>query len=133
MNNALSCDIITPLMDTRVHKFTADNFKAGFLVDEELMAGISEIAEEPGTFSAFVVRHTTGEMLGVQKFTNLFEAIRTINDIPRTWEFESVKKCGNGNCKAGSCGKSGGGCGIQQSTIEPNGASGAPCGLGVDC
>jgi hypothetical protein len=91
-------------------KFTAENYKAGFLLDEELMAGISESTESPGLFTAYVVRHTTGETLGTQQFTDVFEALRIINDIPRQWTFESTSKCG-GNCAAGGCGKKGGGCG----------------------
>jgi hypothetical protein len=87
-------------------KFTADNFKSGFLIDEELLAGISETPDSPGVFTAYVVRHTTGETLGSQQYTNVFEAIRTINNIERHWSFESTSKCG-GNCASGSCGKSG--------------------------
>ncbi len=93
-----------------MEKFTADNFKKGFLIDDELMAGISEIPESPGTYTAFVVRHTTGETLGAQQFSDLFEAIRALNDIPRDWTYEAVSKCGSGNCGSGKCGK-GGGCG----------------------
>jgi hypothetical protein len=88
-------------------KFTADNFKSGFLVDEELMAGISE--DQPGQFTAFVVRHSTGEMLGAHQYENVFEAIRALNDIPRNWTYESVKRCGGGNCANGKC--AAGGCG----------------------
>ncbi len=100
-------------------KFTADNFKTGFLIDEELMAGITEPADAPGTYTAYVVRHTTGETLGVQQFTNAFEAIRTLNDIPREWTYEAISKCGSGNCgKDGGCGKKGGGCG-KKSKAEP--------------
>lgn len=79
-------------------------------MDEELMAGISDVKDAPGTFTAFVVRHTTGETLGSQQFTNVFEAIRTINGIPREWKFEAVSRCGGGNCGTGACGKEGGGC-----------------------
>ncbi len=103
-------------------KFTADNYKNGFLVDEELMAGISEFKEHPGTFTAFVVRHTTGETLGAQEFTNVFEAIRTLNDIPREWTYEAVSKCG-GNCANGNCRKGGGGC----SRFEKNEKSDEAC------
>ena len=84
-------------------------------MDEELMAGITEIEDSPGHYSAYVLRHTTGETLGVQAFDNLFEAIRTLNDIPREWNFEAVSKCGGkkaaqaagiepaGDCSTGSC------------------------------
>ena len=98
-----------------MNKFTAENYNSGFLLDEELMAGITEEQNAPGVFTAYVVRHTTGETLGVQQFTNLFEALRVINDIPRPWTFESTKKCG-GNCAAGGCGKNGGGCGRKKSS-----------------
>jgi hypothetical protein len=107
-------------------KFTVDNFRAGFLIDEELMAGITETEEAPGTYTAYVVRHTTGETLGTQQFTNPFEAIRTLNDIPREWTFEAISKCGSGNCgKEGGCGKAGGGaCGKRAiAPIDPEEAS----------
>jgi hypothetical protein len=103
-------------------KFTADNFKKGFLIDEELIAGITEETETPGNFTAYVVRHTTGETLGTQQFTDIFEAIRTLNAIPREWSYESVSKCG-GNCAAGSCGKSGGGCGKKKAVSAMAGAT----------
>ena len=109
-------------------KFTADNFLKGFLIDDELMAGISEVKEAPGTYSAFVVRHTTGETLGVQQFTDLFEAIRTLNGIPREWAYEAISKCGSGNCKSGSCGKEGGGCGMKSvSSGTPEACSTGNC------
>lgn len=95
-----------------MEKFTAENFKKGFLIDEELMAGISESTEMPGHFHAYVVRHTTGETLGNQEFDNLFEAIRTINDIQRDWTYEAISKCGGGNCGSGKCGT--GSCGAKK-------------------
>jgi hypothetical protein len=94
-------------------KLTLENHSKGFLMDEELMAGISEDKETKGTYHAFVVRHTTGETLAFQKFTNLFEAIRTLNDVPRNWAFEAVSRCGSGNCGTGKCGK-GGRCGTKK-------------------
>lgn len=97
-------------MDATPQKFNSDNYRSGFLVDEELMAGISE--DEPGVFTAYVVRHTTGEMLGAHQYSNAFEAIRAINDIPRNWSYESVKKCGGGNCGNRKC--AGGGCGSKK-------------------
>ncbi len=88
-------------------KFTADNYKSGFLMDEELLAGISESVDQPGVYTAYVIRHTTGETLGVQNFNTVFEAIRTLNDIPREWTFDKVSKCGGGNCGSGKCGENG--------------------------
>jgi hypothetical protein len=93
-----------------MEKFTAENFKKGFLVDEELMAGITESPEAPGLYTAYVVRHTTGETLGSQQFNDLFEAVRTINDIQREWSYEAISKCGGGNCGSGKCGT--GACGM---------------------
>ena len=87
-------------------------------MDEELMAGISELQDAPGNFTAYVVRHTTGETLGVQQFTDVFEAIRTLNEIPRTWNFEAVSRCGGGNCGTGACGKNGGGCGKKSANAD---------------
>jgi len=101
-----------------MEKFTSENFKKGFLVDEELMAGITENPDTPGIFTAYVVRHTTGETLGNQEFSDLFEAIRTINDIQREWSFEAISKCGGGGSCGGSgkCGgKGGGSCGNKNS------------------
>jgi hypothetical protein len=90
-----------------MEKFTAENFNKGFLVDDELMAGIAEIPDQPGAYNAYVVRHTTGETLGNETFTNLFEAIRTINDIEREWGFAAISKCGTGGCGNGKCGTGG--------------------------
>lgn len=118
-------------MSTEATKFTADNFKSGFLMDEELMAGISEAADQPGIFTAYVVRHTTGETLGVQQFTNVFEAIRTLNDIPREWAYEKVSKCGSGNCGSGGCGKEGGGCGKKKAKSDTS--KDAPSEATDDC
>lgn len=95
-----------------MEKFTAENFKKGFLIDEELMAGITENAESPGIYTAYVVRHTTGETLGNQQFHDLFEAIRTINGIQRDWNYEAISKCGSGNCGSGKCGT--GACGAKK-------------------
>jgi hypothetical protein len=106
-------------------KLTADNYQKGFLIDEELMAGISESKEQPGVFTAYVVRHSTGETLGVQDFTNVFEAIRTLNDIPRQWTYDSVSKCGSGNCGTGKCGKGAGGCGKKSAQSDSSASTDA--------
>jgi hypothetical protein len=85
-----------------------DNYQKGFLVDEELMAGISEDSAHPGTYNAFVLRHTTGEYLGYQPFTDLEIALRSINQIPRSWVYEASGGCGGGNCGDGGCSVEGG-------------------------
>jgi hypothetical protein len=92
-----------------MEKLTIDNFKKGFLIDDELMAGISENTNGQSKYTAYVVRHTTGETLGFQEFSDLFEAIRALNDIPREWAYEAISKCGGGNCGTGAC--KNGGCG----------------------
>jgi len=104
-----------------MEKFTADNFKKGFLVDEELMAGITESPDAPGLYSAYVVRHTTGETLGNQQFTDLFEAIRTINGIQREWNYEAISKCGGGNCGNGKCAV--GACGMKKDGAQDDSGS----------
>jgi hypothetical protein len=93
----------TPLLD-------AENFATGFLVDEELMAGVGQ-ETGPDTYFAYVLRHTTGEYLGYELFTALEPALQAINRIPRNWVYESLSecgggKCGKGGCKGGKCGKS---------------------------
>lgn len=93
---------------------TAENYNKGFLVDDELMAGVSQDPNQPGVYVAFVLQHTTGEYLGYQPFTVLEQALQTLNQIERSWIFEAVGGCGNcgkeGGCAGGKCGKSGGGC-----------------------
>ena len=74
---------------------TVDNFGSGLLVDEELMAGVTE---ESGSFVAFVLRHTTGEYLGYRPYPRLEDALSAINAIPRPWQFEASGGCGTGNC-----------------------------------
>ena len=103
-----------------MEKLTLDNYKAGFLVDEELMAGVTESPQNPGAFLAYVVRHTTGETIGAHEYSNLFEAIRTVNDIRREWSFEKISKCGGGNCANGAC-KTGGGCGKKKEASPDSG------------
>jgi hypothetical protein len=86
---------------------TPENFQRGFLIDEELMAGVTENTAKPGQFVAFVLRQETGEYLGFHSYPDLTMALDSINRIERGWAFESSKECGGG-----SCAKTGGeGCG----------------------
>jgi hypothetical protein len=85
-----------------------ENYTQGFLVDEELMAGVTQHPEQPDTYVAFVLQHTTGEYLGYQPFTGLDSALQAINQIQRSWQFEKVGGCGGcgkeGSCNGGKCG-----------------------------
>lgn len=82
----------------------SDNYMQGFLVDDDLMAGVTPHPEKPDTYVAFVLQHATGEYLGYQPFPDLPSALKIINDIPRTWTYERLGGCGSGKCgKAGSC------------------------------
>ena len=94
-----------------------DNFQKGFLIDEELMAGVSEDSSAPGTYIAFVMQHTTGEYLGYQPFTDLSMALSSINQIPRSWAYEASGGCGGG------CGEAGGTCSME----EGKGCAGSAC------
>lgn len=107
--NTLSTGKMTPQLNE-------ENYQKGFLVDEELMAGITADPDLSQGFTAFVLRHTTGEYLGYQAFKDLSEALHTLNQIPRSWTFEAISggcgggkcgtegACGGGNCKVGACG-----------------------------
>jgi hypothetical protein len=92
---------------------TPENYSKGFLVDEELMGGVTANPDQPGNFVAFVLRHTTGEYLGYQPFSDLDEALATLNRVSRPWTFEMTSGCGGGNCGNGACGK--GACGSKKS------------------
>ncbi len=85
-----------------------ENYTKGFLVDDELMAGVSQNPEDPNVFVAFVLRHTTGEYMGYQPFSDLVTALATVNQIKRQWTFERLGGCGGcgegGTCNPGSCG-----------------------------
>ncbi|MGK5084135.1 hypothetical protein WDW37_12635 [Bdellovibrionota bacterium FG-1] len=80
---------------------TSENYEKGFLVDEELMAGVTENPEESGTYLAYVLRHTTGEYLGTKVCTTLDEALGLIAQIPRDWAFELAHACKGGGCGGG--------------------------------
>jgi hypothetical protein len=80
---------------------TRENFRKGFLVDEELMGGVTEL--EPGNYLSFVLQHTSGEYLGQQLFTDLDQALAAIAQVQRTWQFESTHACGGGKCSGSAC------------------------------
>jgi len=96
---------------------TKENYKEGFLVDDELMAGVAPESKtdekpekEPKTsdnsrFFAYVIRTDTGQHLGAQQYDSLDAALDALNSIPRSWKYESVHEC-KGQCKnGGHCGQ----------------------------
>ncbi len=86
-------------------KLTSENYQKGFLLDEELMGGVTSQPEQGSEFVAYVLRHTTGEYLGYQPCAQLDEALALINQVKRDWKFESTSQCGSGKC--GGCSKKG--------------------------
>ncbi len=93
-----------------MEQLTTENYSKGFLIDEDLMGGITPHPDQPGVFVAFVLRHTTGEYLGYQPFSDLASALRVLNQIQRPWTFEKISGCGGncgkeGGCSKGQCGK----------------------------
>ena len=88
-----------------------ENYSKGFLVDEDLMGGVTQDPVNSEIFVAFVLQHTTGEYLGYQPFPALEAALKTINQIPRSWTYERFGGCGGcgegGQCAIGSNGKCG--------------------------
>ena len=93
-------------------KLTEQNFKNGFLVDDEWMGSV---IEESGTYSACVLSHATGEALYFEPFETLPLALDAINRLHRPWAYESLSGCGacaEGTCtveKGGKCKKLAGG------------------------
>jgi hypothetical protein len=85
------------------HQLTPENHLKGFLIDEELMGGVSPIAGSQ-SFSVFVIRHTTGELLGSSEAPNLETALSLINSVRRDWVYESASQCGGQSCNEGNCG-----------------------------
>lgn len=81
------------------------NYSKGFLVDEELMAGVTENPSSPGSFVAFVLRVETGEYLGFESYPSLGEALSAIDRIPRSWAYEKTSGCGEGACGKSHCGE----------------------------
>ena len=82
---------------------TPENFNRGFLIDDDLMAGVTQNPDLPGTYVAYVLRHATGEYLGYRSFDELTAALTAMNEIPRPWVYQQIGKCGEGSCGGGSC------------------------------
>jgi len=113
---------------------TAENYSKGFLVDEELMGGVTTSPEQPGVFVAYVLNHLTGEYLGYQAFPELDQALQALLGVKRSWIFESVSGCGAGKCAGGNCKV--GGCGKKLAPLAPGASketsnSETPCSSGA--
>ena len=89
------------MMKFIMDRLTPENYCRGFLIDDELMGGVS--TSNDGHF-AFILRHTTGEYIGAETFSTLEEALQKVNDIPRGWKFELSSQCGGDACQEGNCG-----------------------------
>jgi hypothetical protein len=100
-----------------MEKLTPDNFKTGFLVDADWMAGVAEdpSPDAQSRYSAFILRPETGEYLGYWSFETLCPALEAVNRFDRPWRYESVSGCvgcDKGQCKNNEQGKCAiGGCG----------------------
>lgn len=105
------------MTETRLNEI---NFRKGFLLDSEFMAGITETqaagenaAGNASSFSAFIVNHETGEYVAFQEFTAVSEALSWLYSHPRPWQFEFTSVCGGcnkqvengGACPGGVCSK----------------------------
>ena len=84
-------------------ELTAENYNQGFLVDEELLGGITSPPNQPGIFVAYVLKHSTGEYLGYQPYPDLRQALDVLNQVQRDWKFEAISGCGGGQCGPGKC------------------------------
>lgn len=82
---------------------THENYNSGYLIDEELMGGVAADPEKPGSFFAYVLRHSTGESLGTANFDSLDAALTAINEVKRDWSFEKLGGCGGTRCAEGKC------------------------------
>ena len=102
---------------------TTENYKNGFLVDDEVIAGVTEMnagtdATAP-VFSVYVSHYLTGETYAYQEFDALEPALFFLAAIKRPWAYEAVgcsKKtkapelpesasggCGSSGCSACAC------------------------------
>jgi hypothetical protein len=95
-------------------QLTPENYARGFLVSDELMAGVSRLPEPTpeGEYLAYVIRVETGEHLGARPCPDLETALAMINTIPEPWKFEAAGGCGEGcgeakgpHCATGACGR----------------------------
>lgn len=89
---------------------TLENYKNGFLIDEEVIGGVTEMAG--GVYSAYVSHYLTGETLAYQEFNDAAQALEYLRAMKRSWKFEGVgcgkisapnSKSAGGSCRSGAC------------------------------
>jgi len=89
---------------------TAENYKHGFLVDDEVIGGVTEMAD--GVYAAYVSHYLTGETFEYQEFNAQQPALTFLNGLGRKWIYETVgcsthtkKVERNASCSGCSCSK----------------------------
>ncbi len=98
-------------------QLTLENYKNGFLVDDEVIAGVTEMdGGATPVYAAYVSHYLTGETYEYQEFERAEPALQFLAAIARPWVYEAVgcsaktsapksksasKGCGTGGC--GSC------------------------------
>lgn len=80
---------------------TDKNYKDGFLVNDQFIAGISC---DEGKFVAYVLSQESGQYIHYGQFQELVPALTFLNTLSFAWEFESTSSCGSGNCGGSRCG-----------------------------
>ncbi len=96
-------------------QLTTENYKKGFLVDDETIAGVTEMGEgSTPVFAAYVSHYLTGETYAYQEFEQVEEALAYLASYGRAWAYEAVgcsaktgksATSGCGSCSSGGCGK----------------------------
>ena len=86
---------------------TLDNFENGFLVNDELIAGVTSMAG--GIFAAYVSNYSTGETLAFAEFDLPLKALEYLGKLTYDWKYESVgcsttkTSCSSGQCSGCKC------------------------------
>ncbi|MBI3543272.1 MAG: hypothetical protein HY075_08380 [Deltaproteobacteria bacterium] len=88
----------------------ASNYKSGFLVDDEVIAGVTEMGDAARPlYAAYVSHYLTGETYAYREFERVEPALEFLATIERKWAFEGVgctAKASATSCSTGgSCSK----------------------------
>lgn len=88
---------------------SSENYTQGFLIDNEWMAGVSEMTDPDARtqqYLAYVVDLVTQSTVGAHRFSTLGEALDAIARIRSSWEFVPTTRCGQPGGCGGNCGSS---------------------------